>query len=460
MSSDQSGVAAWAVTPGLVRPDALDQPTREGLVATVVAVGAVLVLAMWWRDTPPSSVVGWGPWLTAAGRITALLGTYLIVIGVALMGRIAWLDRMIGMDRLALWHRRNGMYSITLLVAHALLIIWGYAITAHEGLVHETTSVVFSYPDMLAATVGLLLLVLVAALSVRAVRRRVNYQTWYFLHLYTYIALALSFAHQFNSGADFATHPFNRAAWIALYAVVGLLLLGYRVVKPLRDAHRHQIRVTRIVPEGPNTVSVYLSGERLETLKAQAGQFFLWRFLTRDGWWQAHPFSLSAVPDGQQLRITAKGLGDHSRSLPHLRPGTRVLVEGPYGAFTARRSRRTKTLLIGAGIGITPIRTLLETVPGTDVSLMYRARGPEEVMFRAEIDRIAAARGARVAYLVGPTAEHPEYLTAEYLRRMVPDIKEHDVYACGPAGMLEDVELSLRELHVPRRQVHIEKFEL
>jgi len=122
------------------------------------------------------------------------------------------------MDRLAVWHRRNGQYSVSLLVAHAVLIIWGYAVTAHEGLIRETTSVVLSYTDMLAATVGLGLLILIGVVSARAVRQRVSYQAWYFIHLYAYIALALSFAHQFATGADFATHPVNRAAWIALYA--------------------------------------------------------------------------------------------------------------------------------------------------------------------------------------------------------------------------------------------------
>ena len=148
----------------------LTQPARESLVASLVALGAAGVIYMWWHDTAPASVDGLGPWLTAAGRVTGLVGTYLIVVEVLLMGRVPWLDRMIGMDRLAVWHRRNGEYAICLLIAHAVLTIWGYAVTAHEGLVKETTSVVLSYPDMLAATVGLGLLVAVGILSARAVR--------------------------------------------------------------------------------------------------------------------------------------------------------------------------------------------------------------------------------------------------------------------------------------------------
>jgi predicted ferric reductase len=436
--------------------------TREGLVATVVAIGIVLVVVMWWRDNPASSVHGWGPWLTSAGRLTGLVGTYLIVVEVLLMSRVAWLDRMIGMDRLALWHRRNGEYSITLLVAHAFLSIWGYAVTGHEGLVKETTTVVLDYPDMLAATVGLALLVLIGVLSARVVRRKVNYQTWYFIHLYTYLALALSFAHQFSTGEDFATHPFNRGAWIALYAVVGLLLVVYRVGKPLRDQTRHRLRVSNVVREAPGMVSIYITGRRLEEIGAESGQFFLWRFLSRDHWWQAHPFSLSAAPNGQFLRLTVKDLGDHSRDLSRLARGTRVIAEGPYGAFTARRRRRRQVLLVGGGVGITPLRALFESLPGgtDDVTLIYRASAPGELAFRGELDAIARARRCRVHYLVGSRAEHPEYLGADHLRSLVPDIANRDIYLCGPEPMQTALADALTVLRVPGRQIHSENFEL
>jgi predicted ferric reductase len=448
--------------PGSSRAAELDQPTREGLVAAGVAVGAGLVVLMWWADTSPASVQGAGAWLTAAGRITGLLGTYLIVVGVLLMSRVTWLDRLIGMDRLAMWHRRNAEYSVTLLVAHAVLTIWGYAVTAHEGVIRETRSVVLSYPDMLTATVALGLMVVIGVISARAIRRRISYQAWYFIHLYAYLALALSFAHQFATGADFATHPFNRAAWIALYAGVGLLLVVYRVVKPLRDGFRHRLRVFRMVREGPHTVSVYLRGRRLEELRAESGQFFMWRFLTRDGWWQAHPYSLSVAPNGQWLRVTVKALGDHSRDLPRLRRGTPVLAEGPYGAFTSRRRRLRKVLLIGGGVGITPLRALFESLPGSgrDITLLYRARTTGDIVFRAELDAIAKARHARVGYLVGSSTEHPDYLTGAHLRSLLPDITAHDIYVCGPPGMVQVIEDALQEIGVPRRQVHTENFEL
>lgn len=441
----------------------LSQQAREAVVFVLVALGGAAVIYMWWHDTSPAAVKIGGPWLTSAGRVTGLLGTYLAVVEVLLMGRVPWLDRMIGMDRLALWHRRNGEYVIWLLVAHAVLTVWGYALSAHEGLLAETNSVVFSYPDMLAATVGLALLVGVGILSARAVRRRVSYHTWYFIHLYTYIALALSFAHQFNAGADFATHPLNRAIWVAMYGLVALLLVAYRVVKPLMNMARHRFVVVGTVSEGAGFTSVYVSGSGLDQLDARPGQFFQWRFLTRQGWWQAHPFSLSAAPNGRWLRLTAKSAGDFSSTLDRIKPGTRVLLEGPYGAFTAERRHRRKVLLVGAGIGITPLRALLEQFsararPG-EIALLYRASDVPSLALRGEIDQLAGQRRARVHYLTGPRDEHPEYLTADHLAELVPDISERDVYLCGPSGFTQAVSGAARELGVPARQLHTESFE-
>jgi ferredoxin-NADP reductase len=157
-----------------------------------------------------------------------------------------------------------------------------------------------------------------------------------------------------------------------------------------------------------------------------------------------------------------KSLGDHSRDMPQLRPGTRVLPEGPYGAFTARRRRLRKVLLIAGGVGITPLRALFESLPGpgSDITLLYRVSRPEDILFGRELDEIARTRGSRVGYLVGSRAEHPEFLTAPHLRALIPDISRHDVFVCGPSSLIETVNGALAQLGVPARQIHRESFEL
>jgi predicted ferric reductase len=446
-----------AAAPGLCGPTRA--PVAE-ITLAAIGLGALAVVGLWWQDALP--ITSFGAWLTNAGRITGLLAGYAVVVLLALMARIPWLERGVGADRLTRWHAMGGRYTVSLAVAHTLLIIWGYALTYHTGVLGQTGSFLTSYPDVLMATVALGLLIGVGAVSARAARRRLRYETWHFIHLYTYLAIALAFSHQFATGADFVANVKARVLWAALYIAVAVTLLWCRFLLPVRTYLVHQMRVVQVVAEGPGVVSVYVTGRWLSDLNAAPGQFFRWRFLARRLWWAANPYSLSAAPRPDMLRITVKIVGEHSDALRHLRPGTRVAAEGPYGAFTADRRRRRRVLLIGGGVGITPIRALFESLPGRpgDITLIYRAATPQDLVLKAEIDAIAAHRGARVNYLVGPPQPgSQDPLSALSLQRLVPDLRHHDVYVCGPPGMTAAVTAALRSAGVRRRRIHHESFE-
>jgi predicted ferric reductase len=425
-------------------------------VQAVIGAGVLAVIVLWWHSTP--DVSGLGGWLTGAGEILGLLCGYGVVVLVALMARLPPLERGIGTDRLARWHAMGGRYVVSLVVAHGLLILWGYAVEAHTSLTSETATLLTQYPDVLMATVAGFLLLGVGIISMRAVRRRVRYETWYYLHLYTYLAIALAFSHQFAVGASFINSLAARFWWSAMYLAVAVLVLWYRVAVPLRAFARHKFTVMGVKPEGPGVISVYIGGSHLDELAAEPGQFFRWRFLTRSLWWSSHPYSLSAAPGTDVLRITVKDTGDHSRALSQLRPGTRVIAEGPYGAFTAGRSERGVVLLAG-GVGITPLRAMFSTLPGP-VTLIYRASSEQDIVFRDELDSIAAARGAKVYYLVGSRAEiGGDPLSPRMLRSLVPGVDQQEVYVCGPSGMISAAVEALHGAGVPRRQIHFESFE-
>ncbi len=412
-----------------VRPK--NRPARvgaRGLLAVIIA-GGLVVIALWWHGSP--GVHGLGGWLTGAGEILGLLAGYGVVVLVALMSRLPPLERGLGTDQLARWHAMGGRYVVSLVVAHALLIIWGYAIGAHTGVVSETATLLTQYPDVLMATVAGFLLLGIGIVSMRAARRRIRYETWYFLHLYTYLAIALAFSHQLADGASFIGNLAARFWWSAMYLTVLVVVLWYRVAVPLLSYRRHRFEVLGVKAEAPGVISVYIGGTRLDELDAEPGQFFRWRFLTRSLWWSSHPFSLSAAPGSDVLRITVKNLGDHSQALARLQPGTRVFAEGPYGALTPADSDRGVLLLAG-GVGITPLRAIFATLPG-HVTLIYRASSERDIVFRDELDAIAAARGATVHYLVGSRAEiGGDPLSPRVLRSLVPGLDEQDAYVCGP----------------------------
>ncbi len=241
----------------------------------------------------------------------------------------------------------------------------------------------------------------IGAVSARYARRRLAYETWHFIHLYTYVAVVLAFTHQVGVGTTFTSSSAATAYWWALWGVaLGSVLLG-RVVLPLRKNLRHQLRVSAVVPEADNVVSIYMTGRDLDKLPARAGQFFLWRFLTKDRWWQANPFSLSAAPDGSSLRLTAKVAGDGTAALRHIPVGTRVFAEGPYGAFTAMHRTRPEAVLIAGGVGVTPIRALLEEIEGHAV-VIYRVARDQDAVLYEELRDLAHAKGAELHLVSGP----------------------------------------------------------
>jgi predicted ferric reductase len=276
-----------------------------------------------------------------------------------------------------------------------------------------------------------------------------------------YLAVFIALAHQFLEGTTFSS-PWARAYWWTVWAlVIGALVVG-RVVIPLRRNARHAFRVAGVVPEGPNATSVYVTGRDLDKLPGRAGQFCIWRFPDHNGWWQANPFSLSAAPDGRHLRLTAKAVGTTSAGLRGLQPGSRVFVEGPYGAFTSMHQVAAGMLLVAGGVGVTPIRALLEesTVPTV---VLYRVSNIGDAVLLRELQELCRQRGAWLQVLAGRTGQgNPPFAPFEpdQLAALVPDITRRDVYVCGPAAMTESVLRSLKVLKVPRAQIHAERFSL
>jgi predicted ferric reductase len=438
-------------------------PVTANDVYAILGGNALLILGMWVRHGGLHELSTTAGIFTAAGEIAALFGTYLVLLQLILMSRSPWLDQIFGQDRITDAHRWVGFSAIWLLIGHAVLTTVGYAMAVNVSPVDQFFTLVGSYQFVLLSVVSLGLFLFVAFSSVRAVRRRASYETWYAIHLYTYLAIALGFLHQLFVGVDFTTDLVARVYWIALYVVAFGTMGVFRFYQPVATSWRHRFHVANVVEEAPGVASIYLTGRDLDQLPVRAGQWFRLRFLTREGWYRAHPFSISAAPNGRFLRFTIKELGDYTRTLQSIPVGTSVFVEGPHGAMTGAARTRARVLLVAGGIGITPLRALLEELPASrgNLTLVYRASGPEDVVFKREIDELASIRGATVHYLVGRrgSPEMPiDPLDPRALRRLVPDINDRDIFICGPAGMMTRVLSSLRRLRVPDAQVHYERF--
>ena len=431
----------------------------------VFAINTVVVLAFWWLSSGFEITRTASDAFNGLGRVTGLLGTYLVLWQLLFMARLPWLEKAFGLERMAVLHKWNGYLVIALLIAHAVFQTLGYQLGDGKDVAAQLGDFITSYDGLLAAIVSLGLFIVVVVASVTVAARHLAYETWYFIHLYAYLAVVLAFSHQLATGVDFAGNPAFVWYWCFLYGVVGASILLYRVVGPLATFRRHRFRVQAVEREARGVFSVYISGRDLDQFEAEAGQFAIWRFLDRTRWWQAHPFSISAVPDGRRLRITVKNIGDFTSGVHSLKAGTPILVDGPFGKFTERPANR-KVLLIAGGIGITPIRPLAEEMAadGFDVRVLYRAHSEGHLVFKKEMDVLSVNLGVRVDYLVTQAGSNRSSRAAWFsptnLARLVPDISDRVVYVCGPPGMMTAVRASLDALGVPSDQVRTEAFRL
>jgi predicted ferric reductase len=441
-----------------VRPAIRRWVPNAAAVALGVGLGASCALPLW--GVTSQSLSAPGGLAILLGNVTAMAGTYLLLVMVLLAARIPELERVVGQDRMLRWHRRLSSAPLILLGAHMVLTTLGFAQADHLGLFHEAGTLITTMGWIFAAFVSYFMLVAIAVVSIRAVRRKMNYDTWWVIHLYTYLALAFSVPHQIFDGTAFIGRPLVQGAWLALWLATAGVVVVYRLGLPAYRSLRHRLRVVAVIPEGPDVFSLVVQGRKVEKLGVSGGQYFAWRFLVRGLWWHAHPFSLSAMPSPPFLRVTIKVAGDTTSRIATLRPGTRIAIEGPYGAFTGAARTRSGVALIGAGVGITPLRAVLEDLPkGVDLVVVQRSSKTEDLIHRHELQELVRARQGRFVELVGSRHLH-RLDSPAYLHTVVPDMAARDLYVCGPGTFSTGVISAARSLGVAADAIHCESFDL
>jgi predicted ferric reductase len=460
-ASARRDFGAYDAVPAWTGKNRRARLTMAWALRLITLANAVVIVWLWVDGGGISAVKDMGTLLTSLGRVTGLLSAYLALIQVLLLARLPFLEKLAGFDTLTIWHRRNGKAVLYLVLAHVVFITLGYALLDKLSLPGEVSSLLSNYAGMVAATFGTAMIIVVAVSSFVIVRAKLPYEAWYAVHLTAYAGIALAWVHQVPTGNEFLTNPVATAYWTALYIGTFVFVVMFRLLQPIFRAFWHRMRVAEVTIEGPNVVSLRMTGHRLDRMDVQAGQFFLWRFLSRGRWWESHPFSLSEAPHGNSLRITVKASGDFTNKMAEIRPGSMVVAEGPFGVFTDAVRRRDRVALIAGGIGITPIRALAEAMQG-DLVVVYRALREEDVVFRAELDRLARERDVTVHYVIGHHAAPggERIMSPEHLHELIPDIVERDIYICGPPGMAGFIERNVRAADVPRNHIHIERFAL
>lgn len=448
--------------PMTVEARPLPRPRAGGVLATdllaVLGGFGVVLVGLWVRHGGLGELTsGWSDFWTGLSQLTGLLASGVGLVGLALVARPRSIERRYGLDRLFVWHRILGETMAVLVGVH---VFTGVAEWAASGTVMEAIAdLTGREPYMAAATVGAALIALVTLSSLRAIRRRLSYETWYFVHLLAYVGFALSFAHTIVLGGDLADDRLARYVWVAAHVGVGVWLVWGRWGH-LVGACTRPLRLAEVRPLNDDTAEIRLDGPGLRFVRGDAGQFALVRPLSARLWWQAHPYSLSSAPDTSGLRFTVKRRGDASGALLELPIGTRVAVEGPYGACTPDVIGDRKVMFVVGGVGVAPVRALLQRLPlSSRPVVLYRAHRATDLVHLDELHALCRERGGVVHTLVGPTAALAtrDPFSAAVLRRAVPDLAERIAVLCGPERLLHAARAGMRAAGVPDDRIHYER---
>lgn len=433
------------------------RPGQLDLALVAVALGGGITVGSALVNETASQLSAAGGIAMFLGNLTGLLGTYLALVMFLLISRLPFVERLLGQDGLLRWHRKLSPWPISLIVAHAFLLTIAYAQSTHNGFFAQIGAFVSTYPGMLTAFVGFGLFIAVAAVSVFSIRRRLRRETWWAIHLMMYAAFALAFAHEVVLGPSFVNHPLAQILWSIVWAATAGLVLAYRFGLPILRSLRHDVRVDHTRVEADGVTSILLTGRNLERLAISGGQFFEWRFLRRGLWWQAHPYTLSARPQPPYLRLTVKALGDHSSAITKLPRGTRVFIEGPYGAFTSHAKKGQKVSIIAGGVGVTAARALLEDLGANAAPfVVLRSSSDSHLPLGAEVRQLVEARGGKLKILTGSRHEVP----ADQVVALLPELRRRDVYISGSEAFVRAVTAELERRRVPKELIHSEVYAL
>jgi len=447
---------------------ALNRTVKKTAAWTFWAANLAIIVWFWTSGNASIELTS-GDWVTiwhAFARLLGLLATFCALTQFVLMGRASWLEPIFGMDRLAIFHRRNGVATILLIMAHSSSMVVTHALLTGRGLVGGA-EIVFGLPFIWWAAAAETLFIVTVFTSIIIVRKHLKFEWWYAVHMFNYLAIVLVPFHQFLNGDDLVSNTVFRYYWLALYIFAALTVLIWRFGRTLWLYWYFRFRVEKVVQETPTAASVYFTGRNLQKFTSKAGKFILVRFFDKQRVWQEHPFSLSMLPNKDHFRITVRQLGDFTNSVPAIKPGTPVWVSGPFGAFTHDLQTKQKVLYIAGGIGITPLRTMIEERAShnqKDTAIMlYGNRTEADTALMGELKPLAAKINMPIYNVLSDQQNYSGekgFIDKEKIARLVPDVAERDVFLCGPPPMMWGIKKALVELGVPEKQVHYERFAL
>lgn len=396
------------------------------------------------------------------------VGLAVMAFQFALISRIKKAAEPFGEDSLQLFHNLMGIVALGMILAHPLLlIISGYPATCWLNPLAGCANLATQ-----TAAIALLALITLVVTSIWRRQLRINYEVWYLMHgLLALLILGGAIVHILILGRYTST-PAMRVVW-SLYGILVVgLVVWQKLWTPIRNWNRRWEVVENRVERG-NARTLVLRPLGHDGFDFRPGQF-AWLKLGRTPFGLGqHPISISSAADvepGDTVRFTIKALGDWSgKQVPALRAGDTIWLDGPYGVFTIDHQQAMGYILVGGGVGITPLHSICQTMAKRKdprpVVLFYGANNEADLSLIEELEGLTGRMNLTlVPVLAKPTRDwkgERGYINVDIMRRHVPEqVKWFKFLICGPKPLMDAMEEALPAVGVAAENVLTERFDM
>ena len=396
---------------------------------------------------------GFNKALLRSGKMIGIGAALLFMGQLLLTARLRSLNRLVGMDRLILIHKYNGILLAILALAHPLLVF------APEELTTLPLEKAF-WPEMVGAVL-LMGIFYMAAAALYKKELGLPFHLWMVGHKIggTFLLTAL-FVHLL-----FSSETFEQGAPRYIGLILGTLCLWLFFMRRTRFLHRPTAwLVSSVTPAGSRATRFTLTPDSSKPFRYLPGQFAFLSFPSSMISSEAHPFTIASSPTtpGSIEFIIGKN-GDWTAGIACIREGERVLVEGPYGLFThLALAKNTPLIFIVGGIGITPILSMMRYINAIntprEVTLIWSNRNPDALFHAEELAAMKQKFPHLSIHLVFSGAPENNGLTPKKLRQYIGSQPTAHLFLCGPPPMMVAVQTMLKGMGIQKKRIHTETF--
>jgi predicted ferric reductase len=420
-------------------------------------------------DPPPARSV----WVEL-GVGFGFIGLSVLALQFLCSGRIKHIAPEFGADNILHYHRTLGIIGITVILAHPAVLILSELIFTEPAATAAELNFLGYFDPRVNALRAVSLIFVVAALIILLTSSlwrplfKLSYEWWRLLHGGLSAAIViLGLGHAFM--VDHYLDPFwKKVIFAIMIGAMVYLVLHTRIIRPWLMKKR-LYRVLSMQPERADSWTLTLRPESRTMISFIPGQFAWITIGNTPFQLQQHPFSFSSSARSRTISFTAKETGDFTSQWKHIRPGTNVFLEGPFGSFTPDPSPKIGFFFIMGGIGITPAISMLRTMHDDNdrrpAILLYGNPTWEEVTFREELDILSKELNLQIIHVLQQPPENWEgetgLISPEIIKKYFPkEPHRFQYFICGPEPMMDIAEISLRNLKVDWRHIYTERFEI